>query len=71
MGIAAAVAAYLPSASGSALVGSLSLYGRSVQSAAVCQAQYNWMDNEMQQPPCLVAGYLLGQCAEGSESSML
>lgn len=38
---------------------------RGVQSPATCLVNYGWMDNSVQQSPCYVAGWLLGQCNEG------
>lgn len=38
---------------------------RGVQSQATCLVNYGWMDNSVQQSPCYVAGWLLGQCNEG------
>ncbi|EPQ58035.1 hypothetical protein GLOTRDRAFT_119936 [Gloeophyllum trabeum ATCC 11539] len=38
----------------------------SVNSNVVCQSQYSWMDNHLQQSPCLVLAYLLARCNEGS-----
>ncbi|KZT26518.1 hypothetical protein NEOLEDRAFT_226817 [Neolentinus lepideus HHB14362 ss-1] len=38
----------------------------SVNSNVVCEAQYSWMDNHLQQSPCLVLAYLLARCNEGS-----
>ena len=45
----------------------LTLSIRSVQSQALCSQEFSWMDNSLSQSPCNVAGYLLAQCANGSE----
>ncbi|TFK54790.1 hypothetical protein OE88DRAFT_1653282 [Heliocybe sulcata] len=38
----------------------------SVNSNVVCGAEYSWMDNHLQQSPCLILAYLLANCNEGS-----
>ncbi|KLO08173.1 hypothetical protein SCHPADRAFT_1001121 [Schizopora paradoxa] len=38
---------------------------RSVQSQAVCIDEFSWMTNSVNQNPCLVAAWLLSQCAGG------
>lgn len=40
---------------------------RSVQSQAVCIDEFSWMSNSVNQNPCLVAAWLLSQCAGGGE----
>ncbi|KAL5534813.1 hypothetical protein ACEPAG_1277 [Sanghuangporus baumii] len=39
---------------------------RAVQSTATCLSQFDWMDNSLEQSPCIVAAYLLAQCAGGN-----
>ncbi len=40
---------------------------RNGQSSAICLDEFSWMDNSIGQQPCLVAAWLLSQCAGGSE----
>lgn len=41
-----------------------------IQTQAVCQEQFGWMDNALEQSPCLIAAFLLGACTDGSESPL-
>lgn len=44
---------------------------RSVQSSALCIDEFSWMSNSVNQSPCLVAAWLLSQCAGGGELRIL
>ena len=46
-------------------------YARSefiIQTSAVCSDEYSWMENHLEQSPCLVASYVLGACFSESTS---
>lgn len=42
-----------------------------IQTEAVCQEQFGWMDNSLEQSPCLIAAFLLGACTSGSAYTAL
>lgn len=44
---------------------------RAPQTNATCVSDFKWMDNSLQQTPCLVAAYAMGACLNGGELGLL